>query len=100
MGNKMATEYTSLFKQYADRTDLSAANRLIRYRSHLSSLIKDRLAASDWVVDTFEQLEKAVLEINVWHRERQAEKAQEQGRSAPSHPRPAMHVAPAQVSPF
>ena len=75
-------KYKSLFKQYADHTQLSNVDREVHYKGHLSSYIKDRLAESERAQGTFAELEKAVLDIDARYRERQAEKAREQGRSS------------------
>lgn len=46
-GTKTVPDYTALFKQHAGRTRLSDDDKLIRYRKHLSTFIKDRLAETD-----------------------------------------------------
>lgn len=40
-GTKTVQNYTAIFKQYAGRTKLSDNDKLIRYRKHLSTFIKD-----------------------------------------------------------
>ena len=98
MGKKSASEYTALFKQYAARTGLSEADQRIRYRAHLTTHIKDQLALTNQPTDTFDELVKAVQEIDRRWRERQAEKA---GESHGYHHTPApRHHAPAPAPPF
>lgn len=71
-----------LFKQHVGRTKLSDDNTLIRYRKHLFTFIKDRLAETDHVYNTFDTIVTVATDINKWHWEWMAEKAREAGRSA------------------
>lgn len=73
----MVQDYMVLFKQYAGRTKLSDNNKLIRYRKHLSTFIKDRLTKTDWVHDTFNIIVIIVMDIDKYHQECLAEKARE-----------------------
>lgn len=82
-GTKTVQDYTALFKQHAGCTRLSDDNKLIRYRKHLSTFIKDRLAETDWAHNTFNTIVAVATDIDKRHRERLAEKAREAGRSAP-----------------
>lgn len=83
-GIKTVQDYTVLFKQHAGRTRLSDDDKLIRYRKHLSTFIKDRLAETDHVYNTFDTIITIATDIDKQHRERMAEKAQEAGCSAPT----------------
>lgn len=83
-GTKTVQDYTALFKQHAGRTKLSDDDKLIRYRKHLSTFIKDKLAETDWVHNTFDTIVAVATDIDKRHRERMVEKAREAGRSAPS----------------
>lgn len=79
---KTVQNYTALFKQYTGYTRLSDDDKLIQYRKHLSTFIKDRLAETDRVHNTFNTIVTVAIDIDKWHRERMAEKAREADRSA------------------
>lgn len=83
-GTKTVQDYTALFKQHTGHTKLSNDDKLIQYQKHLSTFIKDRLAETDQVYNTFDTIVAMVTDIDKWHRERMVEKAREAGRSAPS----------------
>lgn len=83
-GTKTVQDYTALFKQHAGHMKLSDDDKLIRYRKHLSIFIKDRLAETDRVHNTFDTIVTVATNIDKQHCERMAEKAREAGRSAPS----------------
>lgn len=83
-GTKIVQDYTALFKQHTGRTWLSDDDKLIRYRKHLSTFIKDRLAKTDWVHNTFDTIITVATDINKWHHERIAEKARKADCSAPT----------------
>lgn len=83
-GTKTVQNYTALFKQHVGRTRLSDDDKLIRYQEYLSTFIKDRLAETDCVYNTFDTIVTIATDIDKRHRERMAEKAQEAGRSASS----------------
>lgn len=74
----------ALFKQHAGRTRLSDDDKLIRYRKHLSTFIKDRLAETDRVHNTFDTIVTIATDIDKRHRKQMTEKAREASRSAPS----------------
>lgn len=83
-GTKMVQDYTVLFKQHAGRTYLSDDDKLIRYRKHLSMFIKDRLAETDRVHNTFDTIVMVATNIDKHHRECLVEKAREAGRATPT----------------
>lgn len=83
-GTKMVQDYTALFKQHIGCMRLSDDDKLIQYRKHLSTFIKDRLAETDRVHNTFNMIVAVATDIDKRHRERMAEKAREASRSAPS----------------
>lgn len=83
-GTKMVQDYTVLFKQHAGRTTLSDDDKLIRYRKHLSTFIKDRLAETDRVHNTFDTIVAIATDIDKRHRKCLAEKAREAGCFAPT----------------
>lgn len=55
-GTKTVQNYTVLFKQHAGRIRLSDDDKLIRYWKHLSTFIKNRLAETDQVHNTFDTI--------------------------------------------
>lgn len=81
---KTIQDYMAILKQHADRTKLSNDVKLICYRKHLSTFIKDRLAETDHIHNTFDTIVMVATDINKWHQEWMAEKAQEAGCSAPT----------------
>lgn len=83
-GTKTVQDYTALFKQYAGCTRLSDDDKLIWYRKHLFTFIKDWLAKTDWVYNTFDTIILVATDINKRYRECLAEKAHEAGCSAPT----------------
>lgn len=83
-GTKMVQDYTALFKQHPSRTRLSDNDKLIQYRKHLSTFIKDRLAETNRVHNTFDTIVTVATDINKQHRKRMAEKAQKASCSTPS----------------
>lgn len=83
-GTKMVQDYTALFKQHPSRTQLSDDDKLIQYRKHLSTFIKDRLAETNRVHNTFDTIVTVAIDINKQHRKRMAEKAQKASCSTPS----------------
>lgn len=83
-GTKMVQDYTALFKQHTSRTKLSDDDKLIRYRKHLSTFIKDRLAETNRVHNTFDTIVAVATDIDKHHRECLAEKACEAGHSVPN----------------
>lgn len=83
-GTKTVQDYMTLFKQHTGRTKLGNDDKLIRYRKHLFTFIKDRLAEMDRVYNTFDTIVTVATDIDKWHREQMAEKAREAGHSAPS----------------
>lgn len=62
-GIKIVQDYAALFKQHAGHTKLSDDDKLIRYRKHLSTFIKDRLAKTDRVHNTFDTI--VLIAINI-----------------------------------
>lgn len=64
-----------LFKQHAGRTKLSDDDKLIWYRKHLSTFIKDRLAKMDRVHNMFDTIVTVAMDIDKRHQEQMAEKA-------------------------
>lgn len=83
-GTKTVQDYTTLFKQHASHMRLSDDDKLIQYRKHLSTFIKDRLAKTDRVHNTFDTIVTIATDIDKRHHERMAEKAREASRSAPT----------------
>lgn len=83
-GIKTVQDYTALFKQHAGHMKLSDDDKLIQYRKHLSTFIKDRLAKTDWVHNTFNTIVAITTDIDKHHRKHLAEKAREVGCSAPT----------------
>lgn len=83
-GTKTVQDYMVLFKQHAGRTRLSDNDKLIQYRKHLLTFIKDRLAETDHVHNMFDTIVTVATDIDKRHREWMAEKAQEASRSAPT----------------
>ena len=61
---KTAAEYTALFKQYAERTGLSDKDLRKRYRKHLTSYLKDRLADSEQDQSTLQRLTEVAISID------------------------------------
>ena len=99
MGKKTAQEYTTAFNQHAGRTTLSDADKFIRYKSHLSSYLKDKLSELPSPPTTLPDLISKVADIDKRHRERLAEKAREDGRT--THSTSARQHVPAPApSPF
>lgn len=82
---KTMQDYTALFKQHAGRIRLSDDDKLIRYRKHLSTFIKNRLAETNRVHNIFNTIVTIATDIDKQHWEWIAEKAREAGRSAPLH---------------
>lgn len=74
-GTKTVQDYTALFKQHAGRMRLSDDDKLIWYHKHLSTFIKDRLAETDRVHNTFDTIVTVATDINKRHQERMAKKA-------------------------
>lgn len=66
-GTKMVQDYTALFKQYVGCIKLSDDNKLIRYRKHLPMFIKDRLAKTDRVHNTFDTIVSVTTNIDKCH---------------------------------
>lgn len=83
-GTKTVQDYTALFKQHTGRTRLSDDDKLIHYRKHLSTFIKDQLVETDRVHNMFDTIVTIATDIDKRHWERMAEKAREAGHSAPS----------------
>lgn len=63
---------------------MSDDDKLIRYCKHLSTFIKDRLAETDRVYNTFNMIVTVATDIDKRHCERMAEKAREASCFAPS----------------
>lgn len=100
-GTKMVQDYMALFKQHTDRTKLSEDDKLICYRKHLSTFIKNRLAEIDCVYNTFDIIITVTTDIDKRHQEWIVEKAQEASHSAPttlSKPLGSHQVSPFQHS--
>lgn len=66
-GTKMVQDYMALFKQYVSRIKLSDDDKLIRYRKHLSTFIKNRLARTDRVHNTFDTIVSVATDIDKHH---------------------------------
>lgn len=66
-GTKTVQNYTALFKQHAGRMKLSNDDKLIRYRKHLSTFIKDRLAETDRVHNMFDTIVTVTTDIDKQH---------------------------------
>lgn len=63
-GTKTVQDYMVLFKQHAGRIRLSNDNKLICYQKHLSTFIKDRLAETDRVHNTFDTIVTVATNID------------------------------------
>lgn len=74
-GTKTVQDYIVLFKQHTGHTRLSDNDKLIQYHKHLSTFIKDRLAETDRVHNTFDTIITVATDIDKRHCERMAEKA-------------------------
>lgn len=83
-GTKTVQNYTMLFKQHAGHTKLSNDNKLIRYKKHLFTFIKDRLTETNWVHNIFNTIVAVAMNIDKHHCECLAKKAREAGRSTPT----------------
>lgn len=66
-GTKTVQDYIALFKQHTGRTKLSDDDKLIRYRKHLSTFIKDRLAKTNHVHNTFDTIVTISTDIDKQH---------------------------------
>lgn len=66
-GTKTVQDYTALFKQHAGCMRLSDDDKLIRYQKHLSTFIKDRLAETDHVHNTFDTIVVIATDIDKRH---------------------------------
>lgn len=71
-----------IFKQHTSHIKLSNDDKLIRYRKHLSTFIKDWLAETDWVHNMFNTIVTIAMDIDKWYRKQIAEKAREASHSA------------------
>jgi hypothetical protein len=78
-----AADYIAKFEEYAGRTRWSKVDLHTRLRDGLNSALKDALALTDRPTDTFDLLKKHAIELDVRLRERQAEKAREEGKPNP-----------------
>jgi hypothetical protein len=78
-----AADYIAKFEEYAGRTRWSSVDLHTRLRDGLNSALKDALALTDRPTDTFDLLKKHAIELDVRLRERQAEKAREEGKPNP-----------------
>lgn len=83
-GTKMVQDYTMLFKQHAGHTKLSNDDKLIRYKKHLFTFIKDRLTETNRVHNIFDTIVAVAMDIDKHHCECLAEKAREAGHSTPT----------------
>lgn len=83
-GTKTVQDYIALFKQHAGRMRLSNNDKLIRYRKYLFTFIKDQLAKTNQVHNTFDTIVLVTTNIDKHHRERLVEKAHKAGCSTPT----------------
>jgi hypothetical protein len=78
-----AADYIAKFEEYAGRTRWSSMDLHTRLRDGLNSALKDGPALTNRPTDTFDLLKKHAIKLNVRLRERQAEKACEEGKPNP-----------------
>ena len=88
-GKSTVPEYAARFKELMSRTGYSENDLRDRFYDHLAGNIKDLLVGSERPHKRLNDLILVATDIDVRLRERQAEKAREQGRPVPTITRPA-----------